>query len=1286
MFKGDRSTLVHELGHFLGWSFHDLATSQLATPEVRADYEGLLKFAGYGSAAERQAETLEHTALSKKADRTEAENARLKRLTAKEERISHAWEQYLLEGKSPSEGLAKVFSRFKGWMIQLYKGIEGIRAQFRRTQGEELVLTDDVRRIFDRLLAEDEAISQARNETGNLGADPEAVKGMSPAEAKAYREAMSGAQLAAEKRVAAERAGATGPKLDEARAKIQGEVEAELDQQPLYRAQRYLQRGELVDESGRLDASKPIPEILLDKEGQPLKINRKAFVETFGAELAKKMPGKVFGRTKNAGVEVEQLAPLLGFEDARALVDAFTSNPPRDEAIADKVKSRVDAELGPQLKQLADAALAGVHSPDAFKATVMEIRALAKQLDPAAAARARSIDLEVLKEHVARLVADMPVGELDPIRFARAERSTALKARELWGAGKKEESLDHSEARLLNQLLFAEARDAKEELGRAEKRLEKTSEDVRAKLGLAHPAFRDVHDKLLGVVGLSDAPGPELGLTGLLQQLQQVVGDNAQQLDFDGEALKQLETRPREWGELTVDQARNVVDAVTNIRHLAAQTLELKLAGKKQSKAQWFEEFQRKLATRKPLPPEPFDNAAKGLGSKLRHLGRGADAMLTDTESYAHDLDVGDRGGPVHRLLVDARLEARETATKLSSEVLKKIVEKWDEVPKQVRALIDREVQVDLPVPPGTEGRLKPVYTRSSLYMLFLNWGNEGNKQRIRDGNGWGDDKVQKALEQLQPVELKFLQGVLDTINSLHPELARVHEERTGLKLGKVEATPITINGETYGGGYFPLRYRPDISRPGEFQEGEAIRNLFAPNYVRPSTASSARKARAEKVKAPVDLNWGVVPAHLSQVIHDISYGDWVRQAGSILLDPQFKALTAQHLGPERAQEFVPWLRDVANARADSASAAHSNFIDKLGGFARNRAAIAVMGLNLPAILPQVLDPWNAPLEGVGPHHVVSAYAQVVTSLAGLKEIPELQLSKELQYREAQLKDNLRSELAAIGPTGKRVGRKVSEVAFALYELSDRFTTRVAWKAAFDSAQTDGLPREEAAARADDVVRRTYASHDVAEKPPLLRSKKGIAAAVMFYSFANRLYNSLRRSVADIGIAAAQGEGRSAAVGRLAGKLMMMGLTGAAVAYVGGRGPKKDEDIQSWLAWRVALEPFNTVPFIGPMVEVLHKGGKVNVRTSPELALLQDTIQRIADLGNEDKMLEAAGSLVGLGLGVPAWLQRAAVSSGKLATGAERARNPIDAADQVFYGKKKNPVHTPLSDIADRIR
>jgi len=1289
MLAADRSTFMHEASHFLGWSFHKLATSELTTPELTADYTNLLKWMGYESPAERIDVNTRVREVLKKPESAWGQGDRelMSKFKAAEERLSNGFEQYLLEGRAPSRALARTFSRFKDWLTRIYRGVAGIEAQYRATTGMELRLSNEVRGIFGRLLAGNEALEQARQAAGAPPLPERSVmSAMTPEEREAYRQKMADANVSAEQDIARAQAEMETGDIQRARAEFEAEVTRDLDRQPVFRAIRYLQHGELVDENGVL--LDQLPEPLRDADGNLYKVNRKSFVEAYGESVARKMPGGTFARTKKGGVPVDQLAPLLGFPDGDALVKAIVDSGGRDAAIEQGTQQLMDARYGPVLERIAEAAMSAVHNTAAAEAVLLELRSMAKQVDPRAAARVNAINLDVLRETAENLTNDTRVGQLDPDKFARFERQAAVRSAELWGRGDREEALDQREARLFNSLLYRAARDARVELENAFDKLSTTSEAVRAKLGKADPTYRDVHDSVLAAVGIGDAPTEGRTLDQLLQKAEA----DAATIDFDVDFIRSLIGKPIEWTDLTVDQARLVADAVKNIKHIAYESLDLVLDGQRQSRDAWFSEWGERLKGRASLPPEPFSSTAQTLGSKVRHLGRGIDALLSDVpETYSHILDAGERSGPVHRLLVDARLEARAKETELAKSVLGKVLKAWENVPAEIRDLRDKHVDVAqlLPIPPELSRVLSPVYTRDTLWMLFLNWGNDGNRQRIRDSLGWTDANVLKALSLLSKPELDFLQGVAETIGSLYPELAAVHERRTGLPLGKVEAAPFEINGQQFPGHYFPLKYRSDVSKAGELQAGDAIKALFAPNYVRPSVLAGHRKARAGNVVAVPDLQWGVVPAHLGAVVHDIAYGDWVRQTGSVLFDPRWKPLVLEYLGKERADEVVPWLRDVANARNDSGATGMAAFTDKLAGFARNRAALAVMGLNLPSIAQQILDPLNAAQEGVPVRHIGSGAVQALAHLTGAKPIAELALSKELAYRDAMLSNNMRQRLAEIGPSDSKFSRIAAEVAFKLYEYSDRFTSRAAWKGAFDAALSDGMSDEQAAKRADDVVRRVFASHDIAERPPIMRSKKGVAALVMFYSFANRLYNSQRRSFDDLGRALGEQPGaasKSDAIASAAAKLLMLGATGVGCAYLAGRGPKKDEDPLKWAAWKTMLEPFNTIPFVGGALESTVAGHKVSMRTSPELALLQDVINRLsAIVTKDDKRAEDLISALMVMAGLPGVTQvgRTGGYLRAVEKGEARPKNAIEAAGGVIYGDKDR--RNPLSDLGAAI-
>ena len=73
------------------------------------------------------------------------------------ERFARGFERYTMEGKAPSIELQSVFRNFKAWLLKVYKTI---------TAFKDVELTDEVRGVFDRMLASEEQIhlmQQARS-------------------------------------------------------------------------------------------------------------------------------------------------------------------------------------------------------------------------------------------------------------------------------------------------------------------------------------------------------------------------------------------------------------------------------------------------------------------------------------------------------------------------------------------------------------------------------------------------------------------------------------------------------------------------------------------------------------------------------------------------------------------------------------------------------------------------------------------------------------------------------------------------------------------------------------------------------------------------------------------------------------------------------------------------------------------------------------------------------------------------------------------------------------------
>ena len=115
--KADASTFLHETGHQWLEEMKSDAAHPDAPDSLKADFDSVKKWIG------------------NKADGPIT--------TAQHERFAKGFENYLMEGRAPTKGLAGVFSKFRDWLGSIYNS----------ATGSGVKLTDDVRDVFDRLVS-----------------------------------------------------------------------------------------------------------------------------------------------------------------------------------------------------------------------------------------------------------------------------------------------------------------------------------------------------------------------------------------------------------------------------------------------------------------------------------------------------------------------------------------------------------------------------------------------------------------------------------------------------------------------------------------------------------------------------------------------------------------------------------------------------------------------------------------------------------------------------------------------------------------------------------------------------------------------------------------------------------------------------------------------------------------------------------------------------------------------------------------------------------------------------
>lgn len=157
------STFIHEKGHdYLARLIKD-ADDTLAPEQLKADGATVLNWLGV-----------------KKADDIK---------TSHHEKFARGFENYIMEGKAPSQALARVFEQFRQWLLRIYTEAARLKAP----------INDDIRAVFDRMFAlEPEQVKITPERAEALRAEaaaevaPPAAAGAEASTVRATRDNMSG--------------------------------------------------------------------------------------------------------------------------------------------------------------------------------------------------------------------------------------------------------------------------------------------------------------------------------------------------------------------------------------------------------------------------------------------------------------------------------------------------------------------------------------------------------------------------------------------------------------------------------------------------------------------------------------------------------------------------------------------------------------------------------------------------------------------------------------------------------------------------------------------------------------------------------------------------------------------------------------------------------------------------------------------------------------------------------------------------------------------------------------
>ena len=942
-----------------------------------------------------------------------------------QEYAARGFEQYLGEGRAPVKELDGVFSRMMRWLKNLY-------ASWRQYVGADL--DDDVRRVFDRLLATDE---QIRN-------DPSLRAAL-----ELEQEFLADAGLtAAERR-----------ELEDLRDRAEAEVTARMDRAVAReRGKRY--RAAFAQAKESLQASPFwtfIREVshrdkaLTDGEPGTGGIDRASLVEYLGEDMvkdiARKMPKLVNAGGRGDTVDSLAMQYPLTDGDADALAHLIYDTLVVEDASVNKLAARqAEQALAEQDRAVSpeDGLLAGDAYGQYLEAVEKAMRRLGKdrqaQNEQAAARRMEqeSLPEQYYRDLARREVADMAVAQLDAQRFVSALRRALNERSRAMQRGKPVEAVRAMQRARFAFAMMQEVRKVRELVDTVQKKARKAA---RVKPGTYPAAQTEAIRKLVSAFGLPapqqawDAQSGDMKLRDLVQQSV----DDTEAIDLmplfpdwlldlanpdpaaarRGMALDWKALRP-----LEVEQVGNLLDFLVHSGREQSRTGKESLRARVQAiadeAAASMSGMKTNYASRRDSLGDDLDRGFSSIDT-IEWQCRKADGFqnVMGRDGSTEGIMEREVYGPL-RAATDryhARLNSTHKAVMPHLVRLLQSAKAWEKRYGS-KALNVRDEKGDVvPVPEAIRQAGDPGWTAEMVIGMALNMGNTGNRERLRssyiDGNGkggltydmvsllLGDDAAATLFELdaaamaqmtsgrarrdgiLSAADWQAIQGVWDVLGSQWADTQAAHKRLYGFAPQGIEpvAFAVRVGDETVRlpGGYYPIKYDPRLDMKMRAQEGkEDVLDRSEGIFGIPAARKGFTMGRVTHTGRSLRLGVQALQKHLVDSARFIELGYDVRMADRIINNPTFAAEYQRVFGMQDYDRFRPNLKGLVVDEAVPDSS-----LLKAAEKARKHLVYYALSMNLNTALMQLTAVFPA-VGDVGLVNVSRGLAQLGTRGMGL--------------------------------------------------------------------------------------------------------------------------------------------------------------------------------------------------------------------------------------------------------------------------------------------------------------
>lgn len=428
--------------------------------------------------------------------------------------------------------------------------------------------------------------------------------------------------------------------------------------------------------------------------------------------------------------------------------------------------------------------------------------------------------------------------------------------------------------------------------------------------------------------------------------------------------------------------------------------------------------------------------------------------------------------------------------------------------------------------------RGKPILlTKEELLTIALNWGTFSNRDRVQESYGIQEDKMEKFLvKYLEEKDWDFVERVWEHIDSYWGERNKVQNRLYGIPLGKVPGITFMLpNGRKIEGSYYPIRYDGDLAGKTKDREINEIikremlgRTTFGLGMG--STKKRASTSGGQYLRRDLDVYIEIV----NESINHIAMREATADIYKLLSRRGVSEAIENKYGVEFHRTLLQWASDCWHDPVDKISKT-----EKVLNRLRQNFTMATMAyrtstalLNL-ANLPFVIEKMGAKnaARGLSKMYLSGEYKrqrefilEKSTFMRSRATTMDKDLARGMKLKESQNTWYVTSKAKAVKETLDQFGYSLiaeTDFMFSLPEWLQTYNnTILEMKTTYPTMTAEEIDAE-AVRKADKMVRETFGSGEMKDRPAVAKSRF-LSQLLPFYSFTSLVMNQFVRGGYDI--------------------------------------------------------------------------------------------------------------------------------------------------------------------------